>query len=188
MSVRWGARWCLQALVIALGCSGVPAIALAGGTGLSCTSMTVEAIANRPGWFRFTVHGTTDAAGITGFRFTFNDGTQATVPFNQPFIDKQALSDTLSAHGAILSGFEATPLSDTCFASVTTNVNKGTPTTTAPAAPSSAAPTTTAPAPEQAPIPATGAGSALGAAAGIGFMSAAIGLYMRSRRIHVGPL
>ena len=179
-----GARRVLQAIVIALGCLGLPPVALAGGTGLSCTSLTVAAIPNRPGWFRFTVHGTTDSPAITGYRFTFNDGSQATVPFNQPFIDKQALSSPLSAHAAILAGFVATPLTDTCFASVSLNVSKGgVSTTTAPAAPS-----TTAPVPDQsggstAPIPATGAETALGGALGIAVMSGAIGLYMRSRRI-----
>jgi hypothetical protein len=156
----------------------------------SVTCDRVEVTRATATMYSVNVFATAHNANIQGYRFTFDNGRQATTGPNDPSTDVIAPSRPMKVFAQVSSDAGMTPISDQC-----SGIIPAAGSSTAPVAPASPA-VSAAPAPgavssplpptggetETAPMPATGPVAASGGLLGVATVGWAARLYTRSRR------
>lgn len=133
---------------------------------------------NKPSTFRFTVTPKVSNVTLTGFRFSFDNGTPTVdTASDMAFVDRTVdAGKSLTVHGQVKTSAGITDVSDACSATVSVK-QAVVPTQT----PQVLAATTTT-------LPATGPETALGGVAGLTAIGYAGRAYLRSRKSLIGSL
>jgi hypothetical protein len=121
--------------------------------------------------YRFTVTPKTKNVTITGYRFTFNDGSVVNTAANQPYVEREIRSGSVKVQAQVITNKGETKLSEACSAVV--NVTVATPSPTPTATPQVLGVTT---------LPETGPAAILGGMAGLTALGYAGRSYLRSRK------
>ncbi|MDF2460613.1 MAG: hypothetical protein K0S68_16 [Candidatus Saccharibacteria bacterium] len=127
--------------------------------------------------YRFTVTPKVKNVTITGYRFTFSDGTSVTTAADKPFVEREIKSGSFKVQAQVITNKGETKIVEACTATVNITVNTPSPTPTP-----TPTPTATPQVLGVTTLPETGPAALLGGIAGLTAVGYAGRSYLRSRK------